>query len=77
MNPIFSRKIIIVHKNGYRTDYTHVTEFNVVFDLTLQMTVLHIRGETLDSFDMCENVVDRLPIKDIHLTMIDWYIPPD
>jgi len=27
MNQIFARKVTVLHKNGYRTDYTHVTEF--------------------------------------------------
>jgi len=76
MNQIFARKVTIVQKRGtLRLDYTHVTEFNVYIDSKLGPT-LNIRGETDDGFYGRYIAIDKYPIKDIELTIIEWYIPP-
>lgn len=80
-NEIFARKITVLHKNGFRTDYTHVTEFKIHnpiprMNSDIEPSLL-IKGETDDvAGDRC-NVVDKLPIKDLQMTIIDWYIPPE
>lgn len=82
MNGIFARKVTVLHKNGFRTDYTHVTELKVynplprVENRDIEPSLL-IKGETDDTFGMRHNVIDRLPIKDLQMTIIDWYIPPE
>lgn len=80
MNPIFARKVTVLHKNGFRTDYTHVTEFRIHNPLPRMEDHepnLVIKGEVDDVTGGRCNTVDRLPIKDLHMTIIDWYIPAE
>jgi hypothetical protein len=76
VNPIFARKVIMVHKNGHRDDYTHVTEFKVYKDAKLGHTI-NIKGEIDDVDGTRINTVDKFPVKDVSVTIIDWYIPQD
>lgn len=78
INPIFA-KVTVLHKNGFRTDYTHVTEFKVYNPLPRihpeYEPYILIKGESLDSFDMPQSILDKLPVKDLQMTIIDWHIP--
>ena len=71
MKPIFAKKIILIQKNGYRIDYTHVTRFEVVDK------ILYITGEGLDLFKMPENIYDKIPTKDIQIVIIDFHEPKE
>lgn len=76
MNSIFARLVTVLHKNGLKTEYTHVTKMQVIpNDTQLGHTVLYIKGETDDVDGSRCITIDKLPIKDLHLTIIDWYIP--
>lgn len=75
---IFAKKVIIICKNGYRKDYTHVTEFAVhTHEINkIPVEVLLISGET----DVANGRIiahEKYPIKELHITIIDWYIPPE
>jgi len=71
MNPIFAKKVKLIQHNGFTVDYTHVTHFCVAPSVKL----LYITGETLDSFGMPRISHDNYHIKDINLTIIEWYEP--
>ena len=77
---IFARHVTVLHRNGYRTDYTHVTELKVHNPLPRKgrdEPMLLIKGEIDDVAGGRCNTVDKLPIKDLHMTIIDWHIPHD
>lgn len=77
-NPIFA-KVTIIHKNGLRTDYKCVTGFEVWNPMPRMHPEyepsLLIKGESVDTFGMPRINIDKLPIKDLEITIIDWYIP--
>lgn len=73
-NGIFAKKITILFKNGTRRDYTHITEFTV---RTLRHgPELYINGESDDEHGMRRVFAAAFAVKDIHMTIIDWYVPP-
>lgn len=76
---IFARKLTIIQKNGLRFDYTHVTELKVYNPLPRMSETephLYITGETDDVAGGRCITIDKYPIKDLQMTIIDWYIPP-
>lgn len=80
MNSIFARHVTVLHKNGFRTDYTHVIELRVHNPTPRNSEIeplLLIKGEMDDIAGGRCNVIDKLPIKDLAMTIIDWYIPPE
>lgn len=75
---IFARKLTIIQKNGLRFDYTHVTELRVYNPTPRRSETepyLLIKGETDDVANGRCIAVDKYPIKDLQMTIVDWYIP--
>ena len=68
-------------KNGFRADYTHVVEFKVMNPMPRmnkeREPYFVIKGELIDVADGPVNVSDRILVKDVSMTIIDWYIPPE
>lgn len=80
MNSTFARKVTVLHKSGYRQDYTHVVKFDVVNPLPRRNEyepVLIIQGEIGDVDQTRCNVTDKLPVRNLHMTIIDWYVPEE
>jgi hypothetical protein len=69
--PILASKLIIIKKNGEKTDYTHVTEIRA------KNNVLIIKGETNDVDKTRINVVNYFNIKELHIGIIEFYKPPE
>ena len=67
---IIAKRVVVIKKNGERTDYSHVTLLRAM-DL-----IFYMSGETDDEDKMRVNVHHQHRIKDLHITQIDWYIPP-
>lgn len=82
VNSIFAKRVTVLHKNGYRQEYTHVVEFKVGNPIPKMHEeiepYLMISGEIEDPIGQMRcNTVDKIPIKDLHTTIIDWYIPKE
>ena len=69
MNEIIAKKLIVLHKNGHKDEYTHVTKIETTHKK------LFIEGETDDSFKMRHNVMDINKIDDLHIMIVEFYIP--
>lgn len=74
MTGIFAKKLVILLKTGERIDYTHVT--NLMVRTLRHGAELYVTAEGSDEHGMRRNIARCFAVKDIHMTIVDWYEPP-